>query len=114
MHYQVHNTPPMGHLLSQINPVHNILFYLCKIYFNIIIPSTTMSSKSFLSLWFSNYSSVAYAFLFPSMFVTHLNQTMCLVWLPKYHCMETVSTAKLLLMHLPKPRLQIMSEVRYC
>jgi hypothetical protein len=47
-----------------------------------------MSSKSFLSVWFSNYNRVAYAFLFPTMFVTHLNQTMCLVWLPKYHCME--------------------------
>jgi hypothetical protein len=31
--------------LSQINPAHALLYYLFKIYFNIILPNTLKSSK---------------------------------------------------------------------
>jgi len=34
--YSVHMTPPLNHILSQLNPVHIVLF---KIHFTVTIPS---------------------------------------------------------------------------
>ena len=39
---RIHNSPPLQNILSQINPVHELLFYL-RLVFNIILPSSSSS-----------------------------------------------------------------------
>ena len=39
---RIHNSPPLQNILSQINPVHNLLFYFFKTRFNIILPSLSV------------------------------------------------------------------------
>lgn len=51
VHYRVHMSPPLACTLSQMTQVHNNPSYLSKIYFNIILPSNSMSSGWYLSLW---------------------------------------------------------------
>jgi hypothetical protein len=38
--YRSHKSPPPVPILSQISPVHTSSYYLCKINFNIMCPST--------------------------------------------------------------------------
>jgi len=44
-----HNSLTLVSTLSQMNPVHNITPYFCKIYFNIVLQSTSMSPKRYFS-----------------------------------------------------------------
>jgi hypothetical protein len=44
VHYCVQNSPPLGSILSQINPVQNTPSYFYKIHLNIILPSAYRSS----------------------------------------------------------------------
>jgi hypothetical protein len=51
VHYRVHKSPPLFPILSQIDPIHIILSYLCKIHFNIVHPPTSWSSQWSLSYY---------------------------------------------------------------
>jgi hypothetical protein len=44
VHYRIHNSPPTISILRQIDPAH-VLSHFSEIHFNIILPSTTGSSR---------------------------------------------------------------------
>ena len=46
---RIHNSPPLQNILSQINPVHDLVFCFLKTRFNIILPSSSLSSKMYFS-----------------------------------------------------------------
>jgi hypothetical protein len=58
--------PATGHILTQMIPTHIVIPDVCKIYFNIFLPSTLRSPKwSLLPLRFP--SNIVYAFLISPM-----------------------------------------------
>jgi len=56
VHYRIHNSPPLGPIPSQINPVH--AHYSFKIYIHITHPSKPGSSKRSLSLSYPHQNPV--------------------------------------------------------
>jgi len=45
VHYRVKMNPPLDRILSQMNPVHNLIPYSLKIHFNIVFLPTSGSPK---------------------------------------------------------------------
>jgi len=54
----VHNIPPLGPTLSQMNPVHNFPPYFCEIRYNIILSSTPLSFEWYVPFRFPTQNSV--------------------------------------------------------
>jgi hypothetical protein len=45
VHYRVHTSPPLDHILSQLNSVHPMDPFLPKVHLNVILPPTPRSSQ---------------------------------------------------------------------
>jgi hypothetical protein len=75
-HCRVHKCPPQIPLLSQINPLHIIPFYLPKFQYNIIFPHTSWSSSWSLSFWLS--------YLYPIWILTLLDSIILIVFGEEY------------------------------
>ena len=50
VHYRLHNSPSPAPILNQCNSVHDSPIHFLSIHFNIILSSTSRSSKLFLSI----------------------------------------------------------------
>jgi len=64
LHYRVIKSPSLVPILNQMNPVHNFPPYFHNIHSNIILPSTSSSSKCSFPFRFRN-QNIAYILIFP-------------------------------------------------
>jgi hypothetical protein len=79
VHYRVHKSPPLVPILSKINSIHIIPFYLCKIHFNTVHPPTSWSSQWFLPSGFP--TNILYAFCFAPFVLCAPPTSSSLTWL---------------------------------
>jgi len=63
VYYFVHNSPPHGPVLSQMNPVHTLLSLFYKVSFNIILSPTLIVPFSPLSCWVILDPNILHGFL---------------------------------------------------
>jgi len=50
---RIHKSPPLDPVLSHLNPVHTVTYYLLKTHFNFVLPFLSSSSKWSLPFRFS-------------------------------------------------------------
>jgi hypothetical protein len=65
--------------MSHINPIHYIPFYLSKIHFNIVYPTTSWSSQWCLSFWLSHQYLICMSLLPHSCYMPQPSHTSWLI-----------------------------------
>jgi hypothetical protein len=71
--------PPPVSITSQINPVHDLAFYVLKIYFKIILPSTPTSSDLSLFFRFPYQNAACFSLLRHGRHIFHSFQVLYLI-----------------------------------
>ena len=75
--YILHNCPPLVQILSQMNPVHTLLYYFIQIIFNIFSCSWPRSSKWHLSFRFSHQNPLRISFRPHTCHMLHPSHSPC-------------------------------------
>jgi hypothetical protein len=73
------NDPPPARVTSQINPFHDLIFYVLKINFKIILPSEPMSSDWSLSFRFPHQTTARVSLLRHGRHIFHSFQVLDLI-----------------------------------
>ena len=71
--------PPPVSITNQINPFHDLAFYVLKIHFKIILPSTPTSSYLSLSFRFPHQNATCFSLLRHGRHIFHLFQVLDLI-----------------------------------
>jgi len=69
--YRVFYSPPLVSVLSQLNPVQNLMSCFSKIHSNIILPSTPTSFRWFLPFRYSDQNAVCISHLSHACYMPH-------------------------------------------